>query len=247
MPSRSQNRLFGQGSFSGVLLIVLGTAFLLDHLGIIRFDHLIRFWPVLIILVGVMKIVNEVDYLFGILAILVGAFFLSHTLGIAELSWGAVWPVALILVGFFLLLNRFPIRNMPNFPNFPNVTGPRPIPGGDMRNTVHDYALFGGVERRVSVPDFRGGTINATFGGVELDLRGSDIEGEEAHIFIDATFGGVELKVPERWEVIFQGLNLFGGYNDETRSPAPNPTNPTPRKRLIIEGRAMFGGITIKN
>ncbi len=239
MSLRTQTRLLPPGVVSGILLILFGMAFLLDHLGIIRFDRVFEFWPVLIILVGVLKIANESDYFFGILAIFVGAFFLLHTLHIASLSWGAIWPLILIIAGVFLVFDRL------KMPSLPTMNRP-PTQGGDYRNTLNEYALFGSIERKLSVPDFRGGTINSTFGGVEIDLRAAEIDGDEAHLFIDATFGGVELIVPERWMVIFQGQNVFGGYVDETRTPVPDPTG-APRKKLILEGRAIFGGITIKN
>jgi len=41
-------------SWIGILLIVLGSMFLLDSLGVMELHHIIRkFWPVVLILIGI--------------------------------------------------------------------------------------------------------------------------------------------------------------------------------------------------
>jgi hypothetical protein len=118
------------------------------------------------------------------------------------------------------------------------------VSGGD---SLDEHALFSGVERRVGANNFKGGIITAVFGGVEVDFRSADIEGEEAVIFVEAIFGGIELTVPDRWNVTFVGQNIFAGYSDETRPPLPDPTGTATRKTLLLRGRAVFGGISVKN
>ena len=108
-------------------------------------------------------------------------------------------------------------------------------------------AVFGGVQRRISTNNFKGGTVSGIFGGVELDFRSADIEGEEAVLYVEAIFGGLEVIVPERWIVIYEGQSMFAGYNDETRPPLPEVPGAPPKKRLILRGQAIFGGITVKN
>ncbi len=112
---------------------------------------------------------------------------------------------------------------------------------------LNEYALFGGVERRVNINNLRGGSISAIFGGVELDFRSADIEGEEATVFVEAMFGGVEIIVPDRWDVTFQIQSIFAGYTDERNPAAPDPLNTTAKKNLILRGRAIFGGIVVKS
>ena len=87
----------------------------------------------------------------------------------------------------------------------------------------------------------------SVFGGVEVDFLSADIEGQEAVIYVEAIFGGIELRVPERWKVVFQGQSIFGGYSDETRPPLPDTPGSAPRKTLILQGKAVFGGINVKN
>jgi predicted membrane protein len=232
----ARGRRYG-GMIPGLVLIVIGTLFLLDHLGIIQASRYWLFWPLVLVAIGLARVFRSGERVTGLGFILVGSVLQLHELGYTNLSWGAIWPFLLIFAGLQIIWSRF---GAPRVSGMPGVTSG----GGD---SVNEYALFGGVERRVNVNNFRGGSITAIFGGVEVDFRSADIEGEEANIYVEAIFGGVELTVPERWIVIFQGQSVFGGYSDETRAPLPDSPGAPPRKTLILHGRAVFGGISVKN
>ena len=45
--------------------------------------------------------------------------------------------------------------------------------------------------------EFKGGTVQAIFGGIELDLRKTHLPEGETMLHIEAIFGGVELFVPD--------------------------------------------------
>jgi len=64
---------------------------------------------------------------------------------------------------------------------------------------------------------------------------------------LEAVFGGIDITVPDRWIVAYEGQSIFGGYSDETRAPLPEVPGGPLRKRLVLRGRAVFGGITVKN
>jgi predicted membrane protein len=225
------------GIVPGLILIAIGTLFLLDHMGFIHAELYWKFWPLAIIAIGLVRVFRPGERIIGLGFIFVGLVLQLHELGYTNLAWGAIWPFLLIFAGLQIIWSRFGASRVPGMPG---VTSS----GAD---TVNEYALFGGVERRVNVNNFRGGSITAIFGGVEVDFRSADIEGEEANIFVEAIFGGVEITVPERWIVIFQGQSVFAGYSDETRQPLPDAPGAPPRKTLILHGRAVFGGISVKN
>ncbi len=239
---RAREKSMRQGNHTGLVpglvLVIVGTIFLLDHLGIIHGETLWKFWPLAIVAVGLIKFVKEGDRVIGIGCILVGGLLLLNKLGLIGLSWGTLWPFILIVIGASMIWSRF---EMPKLPGSPGTVAST---GGD---TLNEHALFSGVERRVGVNNFKGGIITAIFGGVEIDFHSADIEGEEAVIFVEAIFGGIELTVPERWNVVFQGQNVFAGFSDETRQPLPDPSGTATRKTLVLRGRAVFGGITVKN
>jgi predicted membrane protein len=211
---------------------------LLDHMGLISSDRLWKFWPVLLLVLGVIKLVEPYNRVFGAVLTLVGALFLVNNLGYTHLSWWDMWPIALICAGLMLIWNRFEMPKLPKLPPMTSSAGP---------NDINEFALFGAVERRITVGNFTGGTASATFGGVELDFRSADIEGEQAVLYLEAIFGGIELTVPDRWAVVYEGQSIFGGFSDETRPPLPEVPGAPPKKRIILRGRAVFGGISVKN
>jgi predicted membrane protein len=224
------------GMLPGVILVIIGTIILLDHMGIFPAYLIWRFWPAILIVAGLVRYAEcPSNRAFSVMLMFIGAALLLGNLGLLRITWAEMWPLALIAAGIAMIWGRMSIPRLPT-----NVQ-----PGDP--NMVTASAVFGGVERRISTSNFKGGTISGIFGGVELDFRSADIDGEEAVLYVEAIFGGVELVVPERWIVIFEGQSMFAGYNDETRPPLPDVPGAPPKKRLILRGQAIFGGITVKN
>jgi predicted membrane protein len=218
-------------------MILIGMLFLLDHLNVIHVDAFWKYWPLLLIALGLAKFVNEGKRVGGVMLILVGAFFMLENLGFRMLTWATLWPVLIIAAGVAMIWGRFDMPQMR--PGTPGAV--------DARETVTASALFGGVERRITTNNFRQGNASAIMGGIELDFRSAEIEGEEAVLYVEAIFGGIELTVPDHWQVIYEGESMFAGYSDETRAPVVDAMGTRPKKFLIVRGRAIFGGISVKN
>ncbi len=104
-----------------------------------------------------------------------------------------------------------------------------------------ETAFFGGVDRHIATTDFQRAQCTAVFGGCKIDLRDAQIQGREAVLDTYAIFGGVEIRVPEDWQVVSRNVAIFGGVRDRRRLA---PTGPD-TKTLILEGTAIFGGVTI--
>src|SRR5262245_46785813 len=51
----------GARLFSGVLFVTVGVVFLLGNMGMLDVDSILRFWPVILIAVGVFKLVEHRD------------------------------------------------------------------------------------------------------------------------------------------------------------------------------------------
>jgi predicted membrane protein len=229
-----QNMRHGGALWPGVILVIIGTAILLDHMGIIPGDHLWRFWPVILIVAGVVKFSEGCNRLVAVIMMGFGSLFLLANLGYLHFSWAELWPIILIVAGATMIWGRMSLPKLPA------------VESGDP-NTLNASTLFGGLERRITTNNFTRGTISATFGGVELDFRSADIQGEEAVLYVEALFGGIDIVIPDRWMALYEGQSIFGGFADETRPPLPEVPGAPPRKRLIIRGQAVFGGITVKN
>ena len=230
------------GVISGGIIAFVGLLILLDNMGIHVASHLYRFWPMILILIGVWNLASQSGRVFGGVLVILGVLFQLDTLGIAHFSWGEMWPLAIIGAGFLVMWSSLQARKL----SVSNRKGPGESEA-DLRTTLNEVAIFGGVERRITSPDFRGGYVHAVFGGVELDLRDAKMQESEAHLEINAVFGGVEIRVPEDWQIVSRGQAIFGGFVDETRNYRPENSAEPKRKALILTGAAVFGGVEIKN
>lgn len=225
------------GIVTGGIFILVGLAFLLDRLGIISINNLWRFWPLLLIFAGALNFTSRRGA-WGLVSILAGVVLQLNELGITHVGWATFWPLLLIAFGLLIMWGSF------------GWSSKRPVStstSGDPRTTLNEAVVFGGLERRMTTPDFQGGDITAIFGGIELDLTEANMQANEATLAITAIFGGVEVRVPPTWQVAFRGAPIFGGIEDKTRSARVDDPASTNLKTLVITGAVIFGGLEIKN
>jgi hypothetical protein len=232
-----RNASYG-GLVPGAVILAIGIIFLLDSLGFVRARHFLQFWPLILIFLGAAKIARQEARIWGVLLLLFGVFLQLNELGIGHFTWAQFWPLLLIGAGFMALWSALQARNI--------LIGGPATENSDPRTFLDENAIFGGVQKRLNGREFRGGRLQALFGGIEIDLRDADMAEEEAVIYANATFAGIELRVPETWFVVVRGQGVFGGYSDSTRYVAPADPE-KPRKTLIVLGTALFGGVEIRN
>lgn len=223
-PNRDRGPVIG-----GVVFIVVGLFLLMEKLGWIPGGFVLHFWPMLFVLIGIVKIVYAGGRPTGVVLIGLGVFLQLQQLGIVHLNFWDLWPVLIIIAGLGMLWQAMAKED-------PAISA----------NAHFDAAyIFGGGERRVNTSNFRGGRLFAMFGGYKVDFYHADFEGSQAVLEANAVFGGGEIRVPEHWLVSVQGMGIFGAYEDKTRHFQPDPSKPT--KTLVIKGVAIFGGIEVKN
>ncbi len=218
----------------GLVVIGLGVLFLLDNLNILNFHRAIGFWPAILIVIGVIKLLDTRSpngYLVGVLFIGAGSVLTLNRMGLFNFDWRMFWPVLLIILGLSVV--------------FKALAGRRQRAGdiklADSSDAVIEVtAILGGFERRVTSPDFRGGEVTAVMGGCSLDLRACALHGE-AVINVFAAMGGITLKCPPDWTVILQGTPIMGGFEEKTVRP------PDDSKRLIVRGYAIMGAVDVRN
>ena len=222
----------------GAILVLVGIAFLLDHMGYVSVYSLwSRFWPLLVVLAGVVNFASR-NRPWGLFLMAAGVLLQLNQLGITHFGWRDFWPMLLIAIGILVLWGSF------GWSKKPAVSSPTV---GDPRTTLNEAVVFGGLERRMTSQDFQGGDITAIFGGVELDLTESHIQGNEATLAITVIFGGVELRIPVGWQIAFRGAPIFGGVEDKTRTARVDDAASGNLKTLVITGAVIFGGLEIKN
>ena len=216
----------------GIVVIVAGILFTLDNLGLVEADQYIRFWPVIPILFGALRLAQaqtSTGALTGFLFLVFGIWQLLEEVTTLRVHVDDIWPLLLVLLGVYLGWQGVSTRAASPALKEGNVT------------TLSGMAILGAFTRGSSSKAFRGGDLTAIMGACEIDLRKAAIDGE-ATIDVFALWGGIDIRVPENWIIESRVLPLLGGFEDKTRGPSGRTTH-----RLIIRGFAVMGGIEVKN
>ncbi|MGZ5199675.1 MAG: LiaI-LiaF-like domain-containing protein [Telluria sp.] len=252
MRNRNRSRSPASQIVAGLLVIGMGLLFLLDNLNIISFHRAIAFWPMMFILVGLVKLFDTDspnNYLVGGIFLALGVFMTANRLGFLFISWQTLWPLFLIVVGAMVLFRAFDgRRHQAGADKDAMASGvawtPQPAAGAAAEASadalVDITAILGGFERSITSQQFRGGDVTAILGGCALDMRGASIDGE-AVIDVFAFMGGVTIKCPPDWTVVLNGTPILGGFEEKTAHPVAGT------KRLVVKGYAIMGGVEVRN
>jgi len=212
----------------GLVLVAVGIVFTLDSAGVLHTAGLGRWWPLFLIGVGIVKVQQpreDGQHSTGVACLLLGGLFQTTSI----LSIGSAWTLMMVAVGVFLI--------------WQGVEGPR-----EAAETVSDspylsdMTLIGHLKRSHHTADFRGGSITAVMGGVELDLRKAVLAGGTASVDVVAFWGGIDIKVPETWTVEANVVPIMGAFENKVASMAV-PGGP----RLVLRGHAIMGAVVIGN
>ena len=115
-----------------------------------------------------------------------------------------------------------------------------PSRGDEESDEVALAAIFDGVELKSRAKAFKGGSMLAWFGGIEVDLREAELA-PAALLTVHTLFGGIAITTPPNWRVESNVKALAGGV--DVRAPDhPNHEAPV----LTLEGLALFGGIALR-
>ena len=222
-------------AFIGILIIVVGLLLFLDNLDILETDDALRWWPVLLVAIGVFKLVQprgSGGKLSGFILVVVGAVILLGNLDLVHIYIWDLWPAAIILIGGSMIWRAVSERRQ----------RVRVEEGGEIDDVrIHGSVFLGSLTRSNASQDFRGGSLTAVMGACEIDLRSASMKGLEAIIDVFAWWGAIELRVPKDWAVVIEATPILGGIEDKTKHPADAS------KRLVIKGAAIMGAVEVRN
>lgn len=210
----------------GLVLIAVGLVLTLDSAGILHTEGLGRWWPLLLIGVGLVKVRQpreDGQRAAGVAFLMLGGLFQLTSI----LAFRSSWTLLLVACGVFLL--------------WQGVEGP-PAEAVTVSESPYlsDMALIGYLKRRHLSDNFRGGSVTAVMGGVELDLRRVTLTGGTAYMDVVAFWGGIEIKVPASWTVDARVIPVMGAFENKVDSPS-TPGAP----RLVLRGHAIMGAVVI--
>ena len=178
--------------------------------------------------------------LFGLIFIAFALLKLGDMLDLFHWDWlwrqpwtEFVGPFALLCLGIDILMGGFKHRH--------DSWLQRPVPPVEEGKRIVCATKYGGDEYVYHGETFRGAKLDASFGGIRLDLREAVIK-EDEEIDIHTFFGGVEILVPRAVDVTVRSHSLIGGVGNEASSCADKDA---PCLHIIASN--FIGGVSIKN
>jgi predicted membrane protein len=233
----------GRRFFFGFILLMVGLVMILERSGILSwevYDFLLS-WKMLLIAIGAFVFLNG-NRGAGIIVMGIGSFFLIPDIfEDYKQILRFFWPVLLLFAGLAFMFgnrnHRFRKTNRMSYDGTKNQ---------EINNDFFDeLVIFGAKEINMSSKNLLGGRSTAIFGGIEIDLRQSEISTEGCTIDLTTMFGGNTLKAPNDWTILNRVTTIFGGFSDlRIKDPSYQPN---PSKTIILTGVCIFGGTEVRN
>lgn len=212
-------------SIFGVVLIILGTYFLLENLDVIDINLPWYFftWQMLLIGLGFFNLLTG-NRKAALVLFSIGVFFLLPEF--LDFDIRDFWPVLLIFLGVSFFLRNKDSSSL-----------------SSDANSFDDLTVFGSNEKSITSLQFQGGKTSTIFGSTLLDFRETQLGDTESIVNVFTLFGSTELIVPRDWEVLSEVTPILASFEDKRGSN----NNPGGGKKLIIKGLATFGSIEVRS
>jgi predicted tellurium resistance membrane protein TerC len=94
----------------GIFLLIVGVALLLENFNILNVGPVWRFWPVIIIAIGLGRLLDAQvtgEYQKAFWMLFIGGWLLISELHVFGLHYGNSWPILLIGIGIGMLWKSF--------------------------------------------------------------------------------------------------------------------------------------------
>ncbi|MDD3340621.1 MAG: hypothetical protein PHN72_00245 [Bacilli bacterium] len=218
--------------FIGVVIIVVGLLFFLEAI-VPGFQVNFRLvWPCILFVMSLyfMWRKKKIDIFSSFLFLVSIWCFLYYFGWITIRLTDVFWPLFIIFIGFSMIANAILFK----------IGGKSKKIKTTEKGFLQYYGIFSGIEEKIVTKDFKGATLYAIFGGIDLDLREMDIK-EDTIIEGYAIFGGIDLIVSDTYNVVVQGSAFFGGNENKVKNKM-DESRPT----LYIRPFSVFGGTSIK-
>lgn len=222
----AERRNTGTKLVAGAFLLLLGLLLTADNFALIDADHYLRWWSLVLVVLGAMKLAEPGGRAVGAILLLVGLWLLAYNLRVIDFTIFDLWPLVLIAIGVGMLAR-----------GFRGEASPGSVPG---EAASSGWAVLS-TRRIRPVGPFAGGRVGALLGTCELDLTAATVDQPPAAIEAIAFWGEVKILVPEGWTVTGEVLPIMAGFEMKT-GPASDPKN-----RVVVRGFAMMAGISVRH
>jgi len=213
----------------GAALVALGAVYLLDVAGVIEGGEVVgRWWPVLVVALGLLQAYAEKRFSAVVWALVVGGLLLlAVTTGLfGRRAWSVTWPILVVLAGAWLLSGWGRLRRgQIDDPEFSRMS---------VFNSVKLASRAYGLQRV---------SLTAVLGKLRLDLTGARLDPAGARLAATSLFGHIDVIVPEGWAVEVRGLPIVGAWDDTVSRRGLGPDSP----RLEVHVLVVLGGVEVKH
>ena len=232
-----------------IVLIAIGALFLIINLEIIPgvdYDALGRFWPLILILVGVWRLAASRGRSLGfpIALIAIGALFFA--INLVNIDFGAIWsfwPIILIAVGILIAARAIRSGRRSDSDTRRQSDPFTPSEGGGGAIIDVDVPAVNMEGVHTTAPDFVDGKadFNVVMGKAEVDFRGATLTHKPSTLEVSVVMGQAIIHAPPEW-VVQLNINTTMGETKDTRpQSARNDADPD----LIINGSVVMGSLHI--
>jgi predicted membrane protein len=204
---------------AGIFFAILGVLLTLEQLDVFDAGRVLRYWPVVLIVFGLMNLGDAGRRGLATVGIIIGSLLVAVRASMLRFSIFDLWPLLLIAVGGVIILRAL------------GISGP------DQRTNL--WSVLNTRKVNIDPQDLNRRQIIAFMGGVHANVNDVPHEGPVT-IEVLSMWGGVEIRVPTGWEVIAEVVPIMGGIDIKT-SGEPNG------RQLIVRGLVLMAGMEIRN
>ncbi|MFN4086830.1 MAG: LiaF transmembrane domain-containing protein [Spirosomataceae bacterium] len=231
-----EKRTSYQSLFWALLLITVGGAFLLVNFNLLDKSIPLKFlsWRLIPLFIGLNALLQK-KYTQGAILVGIATFFYLPEF-IDPVIWKQIyklWPLGMIIGGIAIAYQFFQPKSPSKLMSVQNSE----------LNLLQESIIMGGSNKKLTSPDFKGGSISCIWGGAEIDLKEAKL-GSGAALDVFIIMGGAQITVPKDWTVIVDAFPFMGGVEDKITKYPEGTTDPS--KVIRITGTIVMGGLEIK-
>lgn len=218
----------------GLVLIMIGTILGTNTLKITNIDIFFDgWWTLLIIVPTFIGLCTERDKKTNLIFLMIGILLLLAARDILDFKIliKMILPIILIIIGLYMI-----------FRNTFNKKMNQQIKKLNNKLSSNERYVSTFSEQNINLDDeiFKGTNLNATFGGIKLDLRKA-IVNEDIVINASSIFGGIDIYIPDNCKVKIKSNSIFGGVSNNKKCNVDDNSY-----TIYINASCMFGGVEIK-
>lgn len=216
----------------GSILILIGLVLALNEFGVTNINIFFKgWWTLFIIIPCFVNLFIDKNKTGSFIGVIIGVLLLLSIRKVINLNilWKLIIPIILVCIGMSLISKNIFDKQ---------VT--KKIKELNSKNSNSNYCSTFSSQKVNVDEDFKGANLDAIFGGIELDLRDSNIK-KDVVLNASAIFGGIDVFVPDNVKIKIKSTSIFGGVSDKKKNKSTDKS-PT----IYVNATCLFGGVDIK-